>query len=120
MEKHISKDLIEYGLDKMLVMQMNGKIDSWAVRWCYHLFFHNLLTVYPKVSKTLNIGFDGSGTHCQANSELYGKELKGSDRLCKFERLPVDFNLERSSSLYTRNVTIRNIVLQLCKRIFMR
>lgn len=116
-KKRRAFDAIEYGLDKMLVMQMNGKIDSWAVRWCYHLFFHNLLTVYPRVSKTLNIGFDGSGTHCQANSDLYGKELKGSERLCKFERLPVDFKLERRSSLYTRNVTIKNIISQLYKRI---
>lgn len=48
----------------MLVNQMEGKIDSWAVRWCYHLFKNDLMTVYPRTSKALNIGLDGSGTHC--------------------------------------------------------
>ena len=55
---------LEYGLDNMLVNQMEGKIDSWAVRWCYHLFKNDLMTVYPRTSKALNIGLDGSGTHC--------------------------------------------------------
>lgn len=113
-------DSIEYGLDRMLVMQMEGKIDSWAVRWCYHLFFHNLLTVYPKVSKTLNIGFDGSGTHCETDSDLYGKGLKNNVRQCNFERLPVNSELERKSSLYIKNATIKNIISQLHKRIFMK
>lgn len=111
-------DSIEYGLDKMLVLQMNGKIDSWAVRWCYHLFFHNLLTVYPKVSKTVNIGFDGSGTHCEANSDLYGKRIIDNKEKCVFERLPVNSKLERKSSLYARNAMIQNIIYQLRKRMF--
>lgn len=113
-------DSIEYGLDNMLVMQMNGKIDSWAVRWCYHLFFHNLLTVYPKVSKTLNIGFDGSGTHCETDSNLYGKDLKSVNERCNFERLPVNLKLERDSSRYAKNASIRNSILQLYKGIVMK
>lgn len=111
-------DSIEYGLDNMLIMQMNGKIDSWAVRWCYHLFFHNLLTVYPRVSKTLNIGFDGSGTHCEADGDLYGKGLKNVEQKYNFERLPLNPKLERKSSLYARNAMIKNSILQLQKRIF--
>lgn len=63
-------DSLEYGLDKMLCNQMEGKIDSWAVRWCYHLFRRGLLTVYPKESKALNIGLDGSGTHCSQDFNL--------------------------------------------------
>lgn len=117
-KKRKAFDSIEYGLDKMLIMQMSGEIDSWAVRWCYHLFFHNLLTVYPKVSKTLNIGFDGSGTHCEYDGNLYGKDLKNANRRCNFERLPVNFKLERISSLYARHAAIRNSIIQLCKRIF--
>lgn len=119
-KKRKAFDSIEYGLDKMLVMQMNGKIDSWAVRWCYHLFFNNLLTVYPKVSKTVNIGFDGSGTHCEADSDLYGKELKNIGRSCDFERLPLNTKLERKSSQYARNALIKNSILQFRKRIFKR
>lgn len=119
-KKRKAFDAIEYGLDKMLIMQMEGKLDSWAVRWCYHLFFHNLLTVYPKVSRTLNIGFDGSGTHCEADGDLYGKGLRHVAEKCKFERLSVNTRLERKSSLYARNAIIKNAILQLWKRVFAR
>lgn len=47
----------------MLDMQMEGKIDSWAIRWCYCQSKLDMFTVYPVVTKIKNIGLDGSGTH---------------------------------------------------------
>lgn len=47
----------------MLKRQMNGKIDSWAIRWCYHQFRNNLFTVYPTKSKVISIGFGEDATH---------------------------------------------------------
>lgn len=49
---------------KMLELQMLGKIDSWAIKWCYSQFKFNTYTVYPKRSKVINNGFgDEKGTH---------------------------------------------------------
>ncbi len=45
-------------MSDMLDRQMNGKINSWAIRWCYHQFKNNLLSVHPLVSKIENIGFN--------------------------------------------------------------
>lgn len=42
--------------------------DSWAIRWYYTIFARGGLTIYPKNSLVKNIGFDGSGTHCGAES----------------------------------------------------
>ena len=47
----------------MLSMQMDGSIDSWAIRWCYAQSKLDMLTVYPIRSQIQNIGLDGSGTH---------------------------------------------------------
>ncbi len=50
---------------QMLDRQMNGNINSWAIRWCYYQFKHNLYSVHPIVSKIDNIGFgseDASNT----------------------------------------------------------
>ena len=47
----------------MLSMQMEGSIDSWAIRWCYAQSQLDMLTVYPIRSQIQNIGLDGSGTH---------------------------------------------------------
>lgn len=109
---------IEYGLDRMLVMQMNGEIDSWAVRWCYHLFFHGLFTVYPKESKTFNIGFDGSGTHGESNSNFYGKRNKYTSTNYNFERLTVNYKLEKESSKYVKSISIKNMILSIYKKVF--
>lgn len=50
-------------LSGMLDKQMSGKINSWAIRWCYHQFKKDLYTVFPQVSRVRNIGFTPEGTH---------------------------------------------------------
>ncbi len=49
----------------MLKKQANRKIDSWAIRWYLSVFLRDGFTLYPVRSLVQNIGFDGSGTHCQ-------------------------------------------------------
>ena len=50
-------------LSHMLKKQMHGKMDSWSIRFTYHQFKYNLLTVYPATSKVLNNGFGSVATH---------------------------------------------------------
>jgi hypothetical protein len=49
---------------KMLLDQVNGKNDSWAIRWYASTFLANKFTLYPQKSLIQNIGLDGSGVHC--------------------------------------------------------
>lgn len=48
---------------KMLKNQINGKIDSWAIRWHATNFILNRVSLYPGRTLVLNGGMDGSGTH---------------------------------------------------------
>lgn len=41
---------------------MNGKVDSWAIRWYLSVFLSNGVALYPPQSLVKNIGLD-SGTH---------------------------------------------------------
>jgi hypothetical protein len=50
---------------QMLEDQIQGKIDSWAIRWHASAFLENRLTLYPGVSLVHNIGNDNTGTHCK-------------------------------------------------------
>ena len=45
-------------LFKMLELQYIGKIDSWAIRFCYSQFIHSAYSVTPKNSMIQNNGFD--------------------------------------------------------------
>lgn len=47
----------------MLRDQMEGRSDSWAIRWYWSVFKNKGLVIYPPASLVRNIGFDGSGTH---------------------------------------------------------
>lgn len=49
---------------RMLRNQTKGRNDSWAIRWHASAFLDNMLTLCPRESLVINIGFDNSGTHC--------------------------------------------------------
>jgi hypothetical protein len=68
----LRKEFNKMGSDmsRMLDRQMNHKINSWAIRWCYHQFKFNLFSVHPFASKISNIGFnskDASNTKVKFN-----------------------------------------------------
>lgn len=82
-------------LDKMLRYQMQGKIDSWAIRWCYNQCEQNKLTIYPIKSLVNNIGTDGRGTHCDPTSVRF-RQTVATDFKYEFEHdLPVECEIMR-------------------------
>jgi hypothetical protein len=48
----------------LLKYQMDGKIDSWSIRFNYCHFVCDCYNVRPVKTLVENIGFDGSGVHC--------------------------------------------------------
>ncbi|PYT04341.1 MAG: glycosyl transferase, partial [Acidobacteria bacterium] len=52
-----------YPYTQMLRDCIEGKNDSWAVRWYASAFLLGKLTLYPASALVQNIGADGSGTH---------------------------------------------------------
>jgi hypothetical protein len=45
--------------------QIENDINSWSIRFGFHLFMQELVVVYPSVNRVSNIGFDGSGVHAE-------------------------------------------------------
>lgn len=58
----------------MLLKQMIGEIDSWAIRFSYSCFIQGKVSVYPILSQVQSIGTDGSGTHIR-RSNKYGNNI---------------------------------------------
>lgn len=65
-----------YQYTEMLVGQIKGTNDSWAIRWYASAFLADKLTLYPGRSLVHNIGNDNSGTHCGSSRSL-DVELSG-------------------------------------------
>ncbi|NVK51785.1 MAG: glycosyltransferase [Flavobacteriaceae bacterium] len=72
-------------LPHMLRKQMNKKIDSWAIRWCYYQFKNNLLTVFASKSKIVSIGFGPEATHTKKTDRFETKLDDGSKRIFEFD-----------------------------------
>jgi hypothetical protein len=55
---------------QMLCKQRDGEIDSWAIRWYASMFLKNGLALHPGSSLIENLGFDGTGVHCNIDSRF--------------------------------------------------
>lgn len=56
-------------LSRMLGKQMSGKINSWAIRFCFHQFENCLVDVYPTKSLVENIGWGPEASHCKPTDQ---------------------------------------------------
>lgn len=64
----------KYGYTRMLRRQIEGKNNSWAIRWNASLFLKDILSLNVGRSLVQNEGFDGSGTNCGGGG-LYASTL---------------------------------------------
>jgi hypothetical protein len=64
----------KYGFTRMLRRQIEGKNNSWAIRWNASLFLKDILSLNVGRSLVQNEGFDGSGTNCGGGG-LYASHL---------------------------------------------
>lgn len=64
----------KYGFTRMLRRQIEGKNNSWAIRWNATLFLNDILSLNVGRSLIQNEGFDGSGTNCGGGG-LYASNL---------------------------------------------
>ena len=59
---------------QMLQDQINGKVDSWAIRWHASLFLADKFCLHPGKSLVKNIGLDSSGSNCP-ETDAYNVKL---------------------------------------------
>lgn len=80
-------------LTKLLQDQIEGKLDSWNIRWHASVTLNGGLCLHPNESLVENIGIDGSGTHCNS-SNAFDVSLGNKN---SFEFTP---NVEESREFY--------------------
>lgn len=84
--KQLKKNFLRGGSDliRMLKNQKQGKIDSWAIRFCFHQSLHNLKTVFPTISKVQSIGYSKEATHTVGTKRFITKLDTGIQREFSF------------------------------------
>lgn len=98
---------LESNWDLMMINQLNGEIDSWAIRWVYYLFDRGYVSVYPSKSLVSNEGFDGSGTHTNNSDEKYDDkytaEINTSNLIIRFdENIEINKAISKASAKFPR------------------
>ncbi len=94
-------------LCKMLNDQMTGKINSWAIRFCYAQFKNNAYDLYPRVSKVKSIGFESGATHTKGMEKRFATKIDQSGK--ENFRLPLDISINKEYlSQFQSNFSICN------------
>lgn len=102
-----------YPYTKMLEDQINGKNNSWAIRWYASAFLKNKLTLYPKKSFVQNIGVDGSGTH-GGKLNVYSANIENNYPLLKKIGFEENIEVRKRFGFYFKKIN------SLWYRIFLR
>jgi len=78
------------GYTNMLEHQLNGDVDSWAVRWYASVFLNEGNCLHPAQSLVNNIGHDGTGVHCGTNT-MYEVEISSVRPIVKKQDIKESF-----------------------------
>ncbi len=98
-----------YNFEQMLIDQINGKNNSWAIRWQAVAYLNNKLSLYPKFSMTKNIGFGSDGTH--GGDDNYNNNSKFSKQRITVTKQKVNTNeiiLKKMESGYEKSINSVN------------
>ncbi len=97
-------------LTPMLHKQMQGIIDSWAIRWAYSHYKNNAFCLFPVISKVQNIGKDGSGTHSR-KTNIYNVDLSSSQMNVQFNKnLKLNDTIIKNIRKFIRPSLIRRMI----------
>ncbi|MBN8759972.1 MAG: glycosyltransferase [Thiobacillus sp.] len=73
-----------HDMSAMLRLQHEGKIDSWAIRFCYAHHANDMRCMYPTKTLVRNIGLDNSGTHSKPEPRFHHARLDETWRPMRF------------------------------------
>lgn len=87
----------EYGEDRfeMLKKQVEGNMNSWAIRFAYAMWKNKMFAVLPCKTRVENIGFDGSGVHNVAKDTRFVVSIEDGLSPVKFENLSEDVRIKK-------------------------
>lgn len=90
---------LQFDLEDQLWWQYEGSSDTWAARWLFSMYMNDMWTVYPKVTRVVNGGLDGSGENCDATTKvMIGKNppIGAEPQNINFEKLLPDDEIQKA------------------------
>jgi len=120
---HQQQELFNRGgddLTDMLKSQMEGKIDSWAIRFSYAHFTQGMYCICPRYSYVNNIGHDGTGTHC-GETHIFENDLSRAKRTCDFiEDIQLNEDIMREFKMFYRKKPLLILGINKMSRVLLK
>lgn len=108
-------DKVGKDLSPMLLKTIEGKINSWAVRWVFTHIKYGVFSIFPTKSLTKNIGADATGTNFVRRTNRYDVELENEFNHFEFS---MDLKLNEEIIEQIRRLVRPGIVSFLKYRLF--
>ena len=77
-------------LQKQLLLNLTGALKTWYIRWYSSMRRRNGLCLYPGISMSNNIGFDGTGETSQTTADKY--YIPNPSIYVEVKRIPIECN----------------------------
>lgn len=108
-----------YPFTEMLQAQINGKNNSWAIRWHASIFLLSKLTLYPGKSLVHNIGNDSSGTHCVSTNS---HDVSLTDRPIRLGSTPIKESIiaRKAFEDFFKETHSKKHLTQLAKKVLLK
>jgi hypothetical protein len=99
----------DYPFYQMLVDQLNGKVDSWAIRFYASFFLQEKYFLFPNRSLVQNIGYGEAATHTQRQDHFSAVDIAAEQIAVQPQPIKLDSDILKSiilkPSLWTRLLT---------------
>lgn len=73
-----------YPFTKMLKLQMEENVDSWAIRWWWAIFKNKGLSLFPSSTLIAHIGFNLDATHTKSEIKDYNKYFNINNNVVEY------------------------------------
>lgn len=102
-------------LSPMLLKTIEGKINSWAVRWVFTHIKYGVFSIFPIKSLAKNIGTDATGTNFNRRTNRYDVELDSEFNRFEFSK---DLKLNEEIIKQIKSLVRPGIISYLKYRLF--
>lgn len=87
-------------ISRMLMNSLNGKNDSWYVRWAFDHFRKHTYSVFPSKSFVQNIGHSSEGTHCKGINPYLSQYINRQENDLSFPEFSISEKQITNEFLY--------------------
>lgn len=120
-ENFTQEDIYAFDLEginffwQQVIKNAKNQINTWAVFWYATFFRHKGLCLSPSQTYVYNIGFDGSGIHCDTN-DIYTGVLNTKQTVTYTHQIEEnEIALNRIKLFYRENIQIKNDTIAFSK-----